>query len=178
MVKGRAVAICWRTSCAISVVFHQLHHHTTLNTTETSMTSACMHALTKQHHALCMLTVHSPERSNRFRPWAYLDMTTKVKGFAHGGDVLIWSAEGGCTLSHESRLLHNITALHTDVVKLDREWRMCSGLIGSLPGKPRQNSELGLPFKLSPEEATLLMEKGMMTLGPSLHARTYINYGS
>lgn len=47
-----------------------------------------------------------------------------------------------------------------EVVCLERDWRITSGLIGALPGKPRQNAELGLPMKLTQEEATLLVEKG------------------
>ncbi len=54
----------------------------------------------------------------------------------------------------------HVSVPHTDAVCLDREWRTCSGLVGALPGQPRQNVQLGLPLKLSPEEATLLMEKG------------------
>lgn len=51
-----------------------------------------------------------------------------------------------------------------DVVRLDRDWRICSGLVGALPGKPRQNIQLGLPFKLSSEETTLLIEKGTLII--------------
>ncbi|XP_064381852.1 tRNA-splicing endonuclease subunit Sen34-like [Halichondria panicea] len=68
----------------------------------------------------------------------------KIHGFVHGCYALVWNAE--------------------DAVCLDREWRICSGLIGALPGQPRQNAQLGLPLKLSPEEATLLVEKGVLEL--------------
>lgn len=48
-----------------------------------------------------------------------------------------------------------------DVVWLRREWRVVGSLVGALPLHPRQNSQLGLPLILQPEEATLLREKGI-----------------
>ena len=53
---------------------------------------------------------------------------------------------------------HNNVA---DVAYLRDKWRIIGGLIGALPSQPRQNTQLGLPLKLMPEEATLLMETGM-----------------
>lgn len=48
-----------------------------------------------------------------------------------------------------------------DVVWLRREWRVVGSLLGALPLHPRQNSQLGLPLILQPEETTLLREKGI-----------------
>ena len=48
------------------------------------------------------------------------------------------------------------------VISLDKDWRVCSGLVGALPRYPRQNTQHGLPLKLSHEETTLLLEKGMI----------------
>ena len=49
----------------------------------------------------------------------------------------------------------------TDVVHLRDKWRIIGGLIGALPSQPRQNTQLGLPLKLMPEETTLLLELGI-----------------
>lgn len=46
---------------------------------------------------------------------------------------------------------------------LRHEWRIVGGLIGALPNRPRQNSQLGLPLLLLPEEVALLLNKGMPT---------------
>ena len=42
-----------------------------------------------------------------------------------------------------------------------REHRICGVLIGSIPQIPQQNIFLGLPLELMPEEARLLVEKGV-----------------
>lgn len=47
------------------------------------------------------------------------------------------------------------------VTYLRREHRICGVLIGSLPHVPQQNVFLGLPLLLMPEEARLLVEKGL-----------------
>jgi tRNA-splicing endonuclease subunit Sen34 len=47
------------------------------------------------------------------------------------------------------------------VTYLRQKFRIVGSFIGSLPGFLRQNSELGLPLLLMPEEAKLLVEKGI-----------------
>lgn len=47
------------------------------------------------------------------------------------------------------------------VTYLRREYHICGVLIGSLPHVPQQNVFLGLPLMLMPEEARLLVEKGV-----------------
>jgi len=42
-----------------------------------------------------------------------------------------------------------------------REHRMCGAMVGSLPQSPQQNVFLGLPIEIMPEEAQLLVEKGI-----------------
>ncbi|OJJ50855.1 hypothetical protein ASPZODRAFT_56983 [Penicilliopsis zonata CBS 506.65] len=48
-----------------------------------------------------------------------------------------------------------------DVTYLRREHHICGVLIGTLPQIPQQNVFLGLPLQLMPEEARLLVEKGV-----------------
>ena len=47
------------------------------------------------------------------------------------------------------------------VTYLRREHHICGVLIGSIPHAPQQNVFLGLPLELMPEEARLLVEKGL-----------------
>src|SRR2546423_4976544 len=47
------------------------------------------------------------------------------------------------------------------VAYLRREHRICGVLIGSIPQIPQQNVFLGVPLELMPEEANLLVEKGV-----------------
>ncbi|PWY96617.1 tRNA-splicing endonuclease subunit Sen34 [Aspergillus sclerotioniger CBS 115572] len=47
------------------------------------------------------------------------------------------------------------------VTYLRREYHICGVLSGTLPQIPQQNVFLGLPLKLMPEEARLLVEKGV-----------------
>ncbi|KAB8228195.1 tRNA splicing endonuclease subunit SEN34 [Aspergillus alliaceus] len=47
------------------------------------------------------------------------------------------------------------------VTYLRREYHICGVLIGTLPQIPQQNVFLGLPLELMPEEARLLVEKGV-----------------
>src|SRR5256885_12728321 len=47
------------------------------------------------------------------------------------------------------------------VAYLRREHRICGVLIGSIPQIPQQNVFLGLPLELMPEEAQLLIDKGV-----------------
>ncbi|XP_007432205.1 tRNA-splicing endonuclease subunit Sen34 [Python bivittatus] len=53
---------------------------------------------------------------------------------------------------------------YTDVRRIREEHRIVGVLVGALPRKPRQNVRLGLPLELLPEEARLLLEKGLATL--------------
>ncbi|KAJ5939294.1 hypothetical protein N7466_002428 [Penicillium verhagenii] len=48
-----------------------------------------------------------------------------------------------------------------DVTYLRREYHTCGVLIGTLPQIPQQNVFLGLPLELMPEEARLLVDKGV-----------------
>ncbi|KAJ5654119.1 tRNA-splicing endonuclease subunit tsp-4 [Penicillium lividum] len=48
-----------------------------------------------------------------------------------------------------------------DVTYLRREYQTCGVLIGTLPQIPQQNVFLGLPLELMPEEARLLVDKGV-----------------
>ncbi|XP_078064242.1 tRNA-splicing endonuclease subunit Sen34 [Mustelus asterias] len=57
------------------------------------------------------------------------------------GQALVWSAEDARRL----RELHSL----------------CGSPVGSLARQPRQNSRLGLPLRLLPEEASLLAERGL-----------------
>lgn len=57
-------------------------------------------------------------------------------------------------------LLHNVNA----ITYLRRQYRICGVLIGSLPQFPQQNIFLGVPLELMPEEARLLVEKGVATI--------------
>src|ERR1700759_3448942 len=54
-------------------------------------------------------------------------------------------------------LLFSIDAL----TYLRREHNICGVLIGSLPQIPQQNVFLGLPLELMPEEARVLVERGV-----------------
>ena len=56
-----------------------------------------------------------------------------------------------------------------DAVWLRREWRVVGSLVGALPLHPRQNSQLGLPLVLLPEETTLMREEGCQTLYLSIY---------
>ncbi|XP_066484282.1 tRNA-splicing endonuclease subunit Sen34 [Tiliqua scincoides] len=51
-----------------------------------------------------------------------------------------------------------------DVRRIREEHRIVGTLVGALARKPRQNVRLGLPLQLLPEEARLLVEKGLGTL--------------
>lgn len=51
-----------------------------------------------------------------------------------------------------------------DVIRLKQELRIPGNLIGSLPRKPWQNQVMSLPLLLSPEEVSLLIEKGFAVL--------------
>ena len=46
---------------------------------------------------------------------------------------------------------------------------MVGSLVGALPLHPRQNSQLGLPLVLLPEETTLMREKGCPTIYLSIY---------
>ncbi|XP_063157291.1 tRNA-splicing endonuclease subunit Sen34 [Candoia aspera] len=53
---------------------------------------------------------------------------------------------------------------YADVWRIREEHRIVGVLVGALPRKPRQNVRLGLPLELLPEEARLLLEKGLAIL--------------
>ena len=52
----------------------------------------------------------------------------------------------------------------SDAKILREDYRIVGTLVGSLPRAPRQNTHLGLPLQLLPEETSLLLEKGKMAL--------------
>ena len=83
----------------------------------------------------------------------------KVHAFVLESSVLIWDPHGRFALAVDYQCdCQNIIA---DVAYLRDKWRIVGGLIGALPSQPRQNAQLGLPLKLTPEETTLMMETGM-----------------
>lgn len=51
-----------------------------------------------------------------------------------------------------------------DVLLLRRQHRIVGKLVGALPRAPQQNNQLGLPLQLSPEEVTVIVEKGIAEL--------------
>eukprot|EP00057_Strongylocentrotus_purpuratus_P032218 XP_786961.2 PREDICTED: tRNA-splicing endonuclease subunit Sen34 [Strongylocentrotus purpuratus] len=54
---------------------------------------------------------------------------------------------------------------HADEVEILRsEHHIVGSLIGALPGAPRQNTQLGLPLQLMPEEAAVLLQHGVARL--------------
>ena len=57
-----------------------------------------------------------------------------------------------------------IISLLLDVLKLRQKYRIIGTLIGCHATHPNQNQHLGLPLKLSREEITLLLEKGIIPL--------------
>ncbi|XP_021374918.1 tRNA-splicing endonuclease subunit Sen34-like [Mizuhopecten yessoensis] len=68
----------------------------------------------------------------------------RIKLFVCSDNVLVWNAE--------------------DVSFLRDEMRVVGNQIGCLPRFPRQNSFLGLPLLLMPEEVSLLLNKGVADL--------------
>ena len=61
------------------------------------------------------------------------------------------------SLINDRYLLFSVDA----VSYLRREYHICGVLIGSIPQIPQQNVFLGLPLELMPEEARLLVDKGI-----------------
>ncbi|XP_042331795.1 tRNA-splicing endonuclease subunit Sen34 [Sceloporus undulatus] len=53
---------------------------------------------------------------------------------------------------------------YVDARRAREEHRIVGTLVGALARKPRQNVRLGLPLQLLPEEARLLLDKGLATL--------------
>ncbi|XP_013916208.1 PREDICTED: tRNA-splicing endonuclease subunit Sen34 [Thamnophis sirtalis] len=53
---------------------------------------------------------------------------------------------------------------YADVRRIREEHCIVGVLVGALPRKPRQNVRLGLPLELLPEEARLLLDKGLAIL--------------
>ncbi len=70
---------------------------------------------------------------------------------------------GCCELADLSQHL-TCCSLLADAVWLREEWRIVGSLVGALGSHPRQNSQLGLPLSLSPDEATLLRDEGEQPL--------------
>ncbi|KAL3891555.1 hypothetical protein ACJMK2_003813 [Sinanodonta woodiana] len=68
----------------------------------------------------------------------------KVKLHLFNGQCFIWNAN--------------------DADVLRQEFHCVGCLVGCLPRAPRQNTHLGLPLQLLPEETTLLLEKGVAEL--------------
>ncbi|KAK3580028.1 hypothetical protein CHS0354_030929 [Potamilus streckersoni] len=69
---------------------------------------------------------------------------SKVKLHLCNGQCFIWNAN--------------------DADVLRQEFHCVGSLVGCLPRAPRQNTHLGLPLQLLPEETTLLLEKGVAEL--------------
>ncbi|KAJ6102476.1 tRNA-splicing endonuclease subunit tsp-4 [Penicillium sp. IBT 16267x] len=63
-----------------------------------------------------------------------------------------------------------------DVTYLRREYNTCGVLIGTLPQIPQQNVFLGLPLELMPEEARLLVDKGVACIVDEAKAHTGMQY--
>lgn len=61
------------------------------------------------------------------------------------------------------------------VTYLRREHHICGVLIGTLPQIPQQNVFLGLPLELMPEEARLLVEKGVACIVDEAKAQDGMN---
>ncbi|XP_053118845.1 tRNA-splicing endonuclease subunit Sen34 [Hemicordylus capensis] len=53
---------------------------------------------------------------------------------------------------------------YTDARQIREKHRIVGTLVGALARKPRQNVRMGLPLQLLPEEARLLVERGVATL--------------
>lgn len=85
-----------------------------------------------------------------------------VAGHWLGKDVLVWSAEGRHLAQPEPDVhsVLSVLCLATGAERLSSQWRVVGGRIGANPHNPRQNSDLGLPLLLHPEEVELLCNKG------------------
>lgn len=78
------------------------------------------------------------------------------------------------------KLAHKYLVYDADTVSyMRREYNICGVLIGSLPQAPQQNVFLGLPVELMPEEARLLVEKGVAHIidDVSSHKRAFLEHG-
>lgn len=70
------------------------------------------------------------------------------------------------------RQCYNILCI--EVYRLRTEWRIIGSLVGSLPLQPHQNNQFGLPLLLSPDEMSLLRDKGLLSLSHiTSHLYTY-----
>ena len=77
-------------------------------------------------------------------------------------------------------LAHRYLLYDIDVVSyIRREYNICGVLIGSLPQAPQQNVFLGLPVELLPEEARLLVEKGVAHVVDDVvkHKQSFLSNG-
>jgi len=55
------------------------------------------------------------------------------------------------------------------VAYLRREHQICGAMVGTLPQSPSQNLFLGLPVEIMPEEAQLLVDKGVASIIDDVH---------
>lgn len=67
--------------------------------------------------------------------------------------IVVYLLHGNCFIWNAS-----------DAKILREDYRIVGTLVGSLPRAPRQNTHLGLPLQLLPEETSLLLEKGFIEL--------------
>jgi len=77
-------------------------------------------------------------------------------------------------------LAHRYAVYDPDTVSyIRRQYNICGVLIGSLPQAPQQNVFQGLPLMLMPEEARLLVEKGVARIVDDVtsHKRTFLGDG-
>ena len=78
------------------------------------------------------------------------------------------------------RLAHRYLLYDANTVSyIRREYNICGVLIGGLPQAPQQNVFLGLPLELMPEEARLLVEKGVAHIVDDVrsHKRAFLDDG-
>lgn len=61
----------------------------------------------------------------------------------------------------------DLTKYRLDLNRIRSDHRLCGLLVGTLPHLSQQNVFLGLPSQLTPEEATLLVEKGIFLSYPN-----------
>lgn len=92
---------------------------------------------------------------------------TKIDLALSGSEIFIWSADGKYIIFRSINIISyrwiNIS-VHIEIVdwlKLRQEHRILGDCIGCIAKKPRQDYISGLPMLLLPEEAKLLIEKGI-----------------
>ena len=78
------------------------------------------------------------------------------------------------------KLAHRFLLYDANIVSYIRQqYNICGVLIGGLPQAPQQNVFLGLPAELMPEEARLLVEKGVAYIADDVaaHKGAFLNRG-